>query len=301
MLPVQAALLLALASPATQALPVAQVPAAGDPVEIEDVLVTGRPLREMIENFVDEVAEPPRGRGPARWDRKVCVGVVNLRREPAQVMIDRVSRVALDIGLEIGEPGCSPNILVLATNDAVGLATALIETRPNAFRPNYAGAARSAAALERFRTTDDPVRWWHVAIPIDSDTGVPAVRMPGEAPPRLATLGGLLRTEFRNDLRRAFVIVDIDRAVGVNFQQLSDYVAMVAFAQIDPEADLTPYPTVLNLFQAPSAVDSLTDWDRSYLTALYDAELNQKNPDSQSGAVSGAMVRDREQAPPARE
>lgn len=297
MLPGYAAIVLALAGPAPQD-PSTQVPAPEEAVQIEEVLVTGRPLREMIETFVDEVVEPPRGRGPARWDRKVCVGVVNLRREPAQIIIDRLSRVALDVGLEIGEPGCSPNILVLATTDGSGLATALTESRPNAFRPNYAGASRSATALERFRTTDSPVRWWHVAIPIDSDTGAIAVRLPGEEAPCYRTLGGLLRTEIRNDLRRAFVIVDMERAAGVNFQQLSDYVAMVAFAQIDPEADLSPYPTVLNLFDAPASVDGMTDWDRSYLTALYDAELNHKNPHAQSGAVGGVMIQDRERVPP---
>ncbi|HEX8660555.1 MAG TPA: hypothetical protein VF686_01725 [Brevundimonas sp.] len=294
MLPIHAAIALALTGFAPQDPP--QVPAA-EPTQVDDVLVTGRPLREMVENFVDAVVEPPRGRGPARWDRKVCVGVVNLRREPAQIIIDRVSQVALDVGLEIGEPGCSPNILVLATNDGAGLATALIESRPNAFRPNFAGSSRSGSALERFRTTDSPVRWWHVALPVDSDTGAAAVRMPGEGAPKARTLGGLLRTEVRNDLRRAFVIVDMDEAAGVNFQQLSDYVAMVSFAQIDPDADLTAYQTVLNLFEAPASVGGMTEWDRSYLTALYDAELNQRNPNSQIGAVGGVMIQDREREP----
>ena len=54
---------------------------------------------------------------------------------------------------------------------------------------------------------------------------------------------------------------------------------MVALAQVDAEADTAAYPTILNLFADPaSAPAGLTDWDRSYLTALYDAELNQLQP-----------------------
>ena len=45
--------------------------------QLEDVIVEGRGLREAVDRFVDEVVASPVGRGPARWDRKVCVGVLN--------------------------------------------------------------------------------------------------------------------------------------------------------------------------------------------------------------------------------
>ena len=265
--------------------------------ELEDVVVNGRSLSEAVDSFVNTVVAPPRGRGPARWDRKVCVGVVNLRRDAAQVMVDRVSEVALEIGLEIGEPGCNPNILVMATDNGTALATALVQAKPRAFRPSYSGAARSATVLTRFQTTDRPVRWWHVSIPTVADTGEVAVRLPGYGPPMIAGLGGRLRTEIQNDLRRAFIIVDVERSTGVTFQQLSDYVAMVAFAQIDPDADTSGFPTVLNLFDG-AATAELSDWDLSYLKALYAAELNQANPNAQLDAVGGIMVRDRQRAEP---
>jgi hypothetical protein len=283
-----------LGSPPQEAQP--QVPPDAPSTAIEDVLVEGRPLREIVDDFVDEVVAPPPGRGPARWDRKVCVGAANLRRDTAQSLIDRISDIAHEIGLEAGEPGCSPNILVIASDDGADLARALVEARPNAFRPPYAGASRSRAALERFQMTDRPVRWWHVSIPTHADTGEVAVRIPGYAAPMLNVRGSRLRTDLQNDLRRAFVIVDLDDAGAVTFRQLSDYVAMVAFAQIDPDADLSGFPTVLNVFDDPGAAEGLTDWDLSYLRALYDAELNQRSPNAQSGAVGGIMSRDRERA-----
>lgn len=265
---------------------------------VEDIVVLGTPLREQVETFADTVVAPPHGRGPARWSARsgICVGVVNLQREAAQAMADRVSEVALELGLPVGEPGCSPNILIIATDDAPTLTAALVDRSPNAFRPPYSGSSRSRLQLRRFIESDAPVRWWHVSLPVNSETGGIAVRIPGYAPPQTGTMASRLTTVIQNDLRRAYVIIDIDQAEGVTFQQLADYVAMVAFAQIDPDADLSGFPTILNVFDNPNIAYGLSDWDQAYLGSLYDAELNQRNPTAQSGAVAALMFRERRRA-----
>jgi hypothetical protein len=137
------------------------------------------------------------------------------------------------------------------------------------------------------------VRWWHVSLPVNSETGAVAVRIPGYDPPRTGVMASRLTTVIQNDLRRAYVIIDIDQAEGVSFRQMTDYVAMVAFAQIDPEADLSGFPTILNVFDNPTIAFGLTDWDQSYLGSLYGAELNRSNPNAQSGAVAALMFRER--------
>lgn len=263
--------------------------------QLEDVVVDGRSLREAVDAFVDDIVAPPVGRGPARWNRRVCVGVVNLHRDAAQALADQVSSVASRVGLEIGEPGCSPNILVIATDDGQGLAHALVAETPRAFRPQYSGAARSSEALEFFQTAPAAVRWWHVSMPVVRDTGQPGVRLPGQSAP-LVPGEGRLRTALRNDLQRVFVIIDMDAAVGLSFQQLGDYVGMVTLAQIDPVAETTSYDTVLNLFQATDPGLVLTAWDVSFLSALYDSELNQRSAGSQAGEISSLMLRDRTDA-----
>jgi len=262
---------------------------------VEDIVVLGTPLREQVETFADTVVAPPHGRGPARWSARsgICVGVVNLQREAAQAMADRVSEVALELGLPIGEPGCSPNVLIIATDDAPALTAALVDRSPNAFKPPYSGSSRSRLQLRRFIESDAPVRWWHVSVPVNSETGGIAVRIPGYEPPRTGTMASRLTTVIQNDLRRAYVIIDIDQAEGVSFQQLADYVAMVAFAQIDPDADLSAFPTILNVFNNPNIAFGLTDWDQAYLGSLYGAELNQRNATAQSGAVAALMFRER--------
>lgn len=284
-----------LTPPADVTLPapvVRQDPAGSQrPVELGDVVVTGRPLDQMIRDFVGEVAEPNRNRGLARWQDRVCVGVANLNNEIAQYLSDRISTVATDMGLTVGAPGCTPNILIIATADAGDLARQLTVERRRAFRMGGAGMDRGGAALRDFVETDRPVRWWQMAMPVDSETGGRAVRIPGDcegvqcaggdnsvlafAPQIKVFAASRLRTQIVDNLIRALVIVDVDEVQNVTALQLADYIAMVSLAQIDPEADTSSYASILNVFDAPESSDSLTAWDKAFLDGLYAAERNQ--------------------------
>lgn len=264
-----------------------------EPTRLADVIVDGRRLRDAVDRFVDDVVAAPVGRGPARWDERVCVGVANMTPEVAQALVDRVSAVAMQAGLEPGEPGCSPNILIVAADDGQMMARALVAARPRVFRPLYAGAARNAGALERFQNMTAAVRWWHVSVPVSQDTGEVAVRLPGQAAPLVRQDGSRLTTRIRNDLRRAFIILDVNLASGISIGQVGDYIGMVALAQVDPEAETSSYDTILNLFQTTSPGLTLTDWDVSFLTALYGSELNQRSANAQGGEISALMIRDR--------
>jgi hypothetical protein len=270
-----------------------------EPTRVDDIVIQGMPLREQVATFVDAVTAPPAGRAPARWaDRAgVCVGVANLQSEAAQFMADRVSEVALLLDMPVGEPGCSPNVVVMLTDDAPGLAAALVERSPNAFRPHYAGAAGTVRQLNLFMTSDRPVRWWHVAMPVTGESGNPAIRMPGDDRiPRVKVPLSRLTTTIRNELRRAFIIIDVDQVEHLTLTQLSDYVAMVAFAQVDPDHEVGDFPSILNVIADPTAAAAMTDWDRAYLQALYGVELNRRSPSSQLGQVVADMFRDRREA-----
>lgn len=257
-------------------------------VQLGDVVVTGRSLDTMIRDFVGNVAEPNRGRGLARWDRRVCVGVANLRGETAEYIADRVSTVAADIGLDVGGPGCTPNILVVATDDGGALARAMVEERRRAFRVGGSGMDRGGAALRDFINTDRPVRWWQMSVPVDSETGDVAVRIPGQcanactsiydfAPVIPVFAASRLRTQIVDNLIRAVVIVDVDDVAHLSVLQLADYIAVVSLAQIDPDADTSGYASILNVFDDPDGSPHLTDWDQAYLGGLYGAERNQSN------------------------
>ena len=271
-----------------------QDPAAqAGPVTLEDVTVTGRPLERMIQDFVGEVAEPNRRRGLARWEGDICVGVANLRPEAAQYLADRISTVAEDLGLSPGAPGCTPDVLVVATDDAGGLARALVGERRRAFRMGVAGMDRGGDALEDFVETERPVRWWQMALPVDAETGARATRIAGDcegptcgggnwnvmafAPQVEVFSASRLRSQVVDNLIRAVVIVDVDELKDVTILQLADYIAMVSLAQIDPDADTSGYASILNVFDDPASADHLMDWDMAYLGGLYAAERNARS------------------------
>lgn len=279
------------ASAVVQTVTPTQVPDADAPTDLEDVVVTGRRLEEATRAFVNEVASPARGRGLARWRDGVCVGVVNLRGETAQYIADRISTVAADLGLRAGQPGCSPSIMIVATVDANAFTPRFVAVRPRLFIVGASGMDLGRNALDRFETTDRPVRWWNVSIPVDSDTGDIAVRMPGEAAPYInIRSASRLSTQIVDDSKRVFVIVDIDKINGVNLQQLGDYLAMVSLAQINPDADTSGYASVLNLFDDPERTEGLTNWDMAYLQGLYSSQRTRANDRASRTEIASSII-----------
>lgn len=300
-----------LASP--QAAPAAQTPPVSqDPVRLEDVVVDAQRLEDTTEAYVDEVAAPARRRGLARWKDGMCVGVVNLEHDAAQYLADRVSDVARSLGLRAHEPDCHPSVLIVATSDGPGFTEQFVAMRPRLFRVGATGMDRGSAELRDFIREERPVRWWHVSLPVDSETGLPVVRPPGfvsgsgtggggrdatsaqeYAPNTAIFAASRLNSQYVDHMKRVFIIVDVDQLNGASLQQLGDYVAMVAMAQIDPDADTARFDTILNLFDGPAtAPTGLTGWDRAYLEGLYDlgSETHRINQRAQVQAVASAIA-----------
>jgi len=301
-----AALSLASAAPQTaapQAAPAQTAPTQTAPAtSVDDVEVTAR--RETAyaaaRRFLDEVVETPQDRGLARWDGKVCVGVINMQAAVAQQLVDRVSDRIAELDLPFGEPGCKPNILIVATADGAAAAHAMVESRPRAFNTGVGGANLSKLQLQAFQDSQAPVRWWRLTIPVDSETGAPIVRLPGEgAQLRDVSFASRIRSQDRNLFVRTFIILDMPKMEGVDLNAVGDYVAMVSLAQIDADADVSGYSSILNLFNDPVGTRQMTEWDHTYLRSLYDAELNERHTRSQMGSVASAMARSETSGVPA--
>lgn len=286
------------------------------PTQLEDVEVTARANADMARTFVDRVAAPARGRGLGRW-LKICPGIANLDRAVAQPIVDRMAQRAGDLGIEVEGPGCEANIIVVFTADAPAVTRALVEAEPRVFRGQGGGIDRGGAALRAFLASERPVRWWSLSVPIDSETGRRAVRVPGDrvggpvgnrlaqalgcrpsdcvgaGAPIIQSAGGASRLNSRivDQLYKSIVIVDIDAVSGLNAAQLGDYLAMVSLAQVDPEAETGAFDTVLNLFADPRGVQGLTEWDASYLQALYESPSRRRSAGAQADAVAAIMNR----------
>jgi hypothetical protein len=297
--PIALAALMAAAVPAQAQSP---EPVGQDTVS-EDVVVTAPSVREMVRNFVGEVSNGGQQDQLGRWDRTVCPGVAGMRRQYAQALIDRLAAIATNVGLEIGEPGCTPNALIYVTEDSDGLAHELV-TQHGALvsRRNQNGHTAGRRALEAFANTPRAVRWWHVTSSFTADGFRVEQGDAAGAPSVTVRSMGRLHRGTREDFDRVLIVVDARRIDGIRFGAVADYVAMAMLAQLDPEADTSAYATILNLFDDQSAArpTAITEWDLSYLEGLYHATRDAADAGRQERDI-GSRMRERLGTAPAPE
>ena len=268
------------------------------PTTVSGVTVTGtQASADKVRSFVNELtAKPPPGVQLARWDHSICTGVMGLPEAHAQYMNDRIAANAVAVGLTPGKPGCKANVLVMIAPDADSFTKAIVRDQPRAFG-GFSGNTRGKIALKKFVDTPRPVRWWHVtqtkatggfapSEPKDSGRGL-------SAPTVQVYTASHIHTNVVEVFGEILIVVDAKRAQGVSYAALCDYVSMVALAQIDPDADVTALPSILTLFhdrdEGKSLPTALTQWDLSYLKALYDVRTNFERASRIKGEISDEM------------
>lgn len=286
-------------------------PPEGEAPAVDGVVVTGRPLteegrREAESDFVRRQSAPTRRNRLARWQDGICPGVVGWPQTQASYVAERVAEEARAVGLTVGAPGCKPDLLIVVTSKGDDAAQRFEEK----YRSFFAAGAKPGAlttggggqTVRSFVESLRPVRWWHVSElkgsdgrplrVVDSSTftggpiGMPVLLLEGVGSSRLASA-------VREDLARALIIVDTSRLKGVTYEALASYLAMVSLAQLDPEADPGPLPTILSLFrdrdQGVAPPETLSDWDRAYLRGLYAAPDNAQSLNTQRGAIRRSL------------
>lgn len=256
--------------------PAAVPPAPPPPTPVEGVVIQARPAAPAVDTvtaFVDNISAPtPNGR-LARWDRKICPGVIGLQEAYAQKLIDRIATIAVTIGLQVGDPGCKANMVIVATDDSQAMAKMVVDRNKRVLEGGVDGSSRGRKALKDFVETPRAVRWWHVTQTLGVD-GFGYQRDTEDGPGSLQVRSlGRIRATTKDNFVGVIIMVDVSRVGVINFSALTDYVAMVGLAQIDPDTDPAGVPTVLNLFAArdkgAKAPLGLTSWDVAYLQALY--------------------------------
>lgn len=262
------ALALAVADPGSAADP---APAASEPATtVEGVTVTA-PNRATISEFIRDITEETSDGRVARWNHTICPATVGLQRRYAEYLNERLASVARDAGLKVARPGCRPDILIIVTPDVQAVLTEMERAHKDVFAERRwsdertsAGGSQSFAA---FMQSDKPVRWWHV-----SET-VAASGQPIGNGVTMQASGSRLRDTVREDFAVVIVVVDANKARGVTYQALSDYLAMVSLAQLNPNVNAGQVSSVLNIFNDIEAgrppATGITGWDRRFLKSLY--------------------------------
>ena len=221
-----------------------------------------------------------------RWTYKpICPMVAGLTQQQGEFVLGRISKIAAQAGAPLASTKCrSPNLFVIVTSDPASLIKKLESTR-SAF--NREMSARQKTDFER----DRPVRTWYNAGTVSLD-GTLVIEMLDTSSSRArngsdrngqtpvfnnmpSQYGSRLNAStVTHDILSVIEIVDRRSTVGLNMNQLADYVAVAGLAQVDLDKDLGSAPTILNVFRAPAdaKASGATSWDIALLTALYKAD-----------------------------
>lgn len=269
--------------------------ASAQPCAAADAPASHAALAPQIAEFVDQISVRENGDGLARWKVKVCPQVAGLTRQEGEFILERITAIGRAAGVPLAQEQCRPNLYVFVTAQPKELLRAMDK------RNVLALGDAPQMAIDEFITVDRPVRAWYNSTITD---GVPIVG--GEAANTSESLDvtvGMAPTYNSWDMPThllnttvhtfsfVYVVVDLTRVRGIALGQLADYVAMVGLAEIKPAPRLGDANSILRLFAggATGAPAGLSEWDQSFLKALYATEPKAKE---QRRLIAASMVHD---------
>ena len=262
------ALAAAFACPALAQDPGAQA-AAGQ--TDDDIVVTGdRPTRTEVTRQardVTDIGSDVRDRPLARIEDRLCPGVIGLKRDGAELMIDRIRWNAERLHMWMADDtDCRPNLIIAFVEDGQAELAGIADRQPWLF------ADLTTAQRRALLATEGPVRVWTTALTRTRD-GMPIERRESlDSPPQVEMwmAHSKLYLTIREDITQTVVLFDREGVKGKSIIQLADYATMRGFARTRPAEGDARLDTILALFdpnhEPPAA---LTDFDQAYLTNLY--------------------------------
>lgn len=227
------------------------------------------------------VAAPPaladNGDEPlARFEDAVCPGVVGLRIEAAEEMVGRIRARITEFGRRLAPEGdCQANLVVAFVNDGQAFARRMqrengwlfaeLSQSDREMALNEAGPARAILRV-RARSRD--------GMPIprrENLTDLPQTDM--------WMAHSKIYTATRNDILYSLILIDRSAVRGLSVGQLADYATYRSLTRTLPQTPDTRADSILALFDGGAQPPAgMTEFDRVYLTQLYDGVPNLPAP-----------------------
>jgi hypothetical protein len=261
-------------------------PANPQPNGSEAIVVEGiRDREQTIRDFVGALTPAPIGGQLSRFDWAVCPAAVGLGGAQDAAVVERMRKVAQAAGVRTAKPGCKPNALLFVTRDK----TALIEGLHRQYPAYFSQMSRSD--VHRLAKSKGPAAAWQVEGLLSAD-GIPVKRdiVTGQYIYEATDVPSRIRPSTRPNFVASILVVEAGALKGLTLTQLADYAAMRTLARTDPkELKTVAAPSILTVLEAPmnSAIPiTLTQWDLSFLKALYSSD-----PNSHATSQRGEMRR----------
>jgi hypothetical protein len=280
----------------------AQQTESADSITVVGQRLSPEEARSRAIAFVRETGVAAGTRPMARWKEPVCPRALGLSPAHARIVEAKLRKVAEAANIRVAREPCRTNIAVSFAADA-GTVVRTIQASSPGRLAEVPSSAR--AALLRGPA---PIRWWYTT-ELRSRDGVgtsadaplwafvegdgKVTNLPGDGTSLAHYSSSIVSTQVVRVLKSATVIVDVNLAEGLPLDAVTSYAALVAFAEIRNH-DAAPPSSILGLLAKDGPRD-LTDWDMTFLRALYRLPL-----DREARAQRGLLVRQLLPAGPAR-
>lgn len=215
----------------------------------------------------------------ARFEGKVCPGVIGLKQDAGEYVVGRVRMVAEELKIPLASNGaCTANVIIAFTEDGRADLAALQKLRnalsevltPSEQREllEEPGAARVFTITETRMENGSIVPRAHQLATNVAD--LPAGRMEGGQ--------SLISTGSHREIVSVVVLFDKGKVGPLTLRQVADYAVMRGLARTRDARGASAPDSILALFDEgnPAPPASLTDFDRAYLKALYEGRPNIK-------------------------
>jgi hypothetical protein len=259
------------------------IPASAAALDQITVQAQRETLRKQVDQFFHSaMLKPPFDESLLRWEDAVCPMVVGMIRPAGEFVLRRLSELARESGVPLAKENCKhPNLFLIVAENPEAFLKLWWRHQPRMYNTGY-----GIYPVRRFIEKSRPIRVWYnvgaintsnekisglLAASVDAGLGTvdyPIVREPSS--------GGSYHLKFpvERNIGSAIVVIDPAQVAQLNIGQFSDYIAMVSFAEINQDANLSANSTILNLFATLNATVPLeiTRWDKALLRALYTSD-----------------------------
>lgn len=257
-------------------------------------------LRREVHRFVAALLVRPWDESLVRWNVPVCPLVAGLPKDFGEFILWRISKAAADARAPLAGKVCRPNLFVIGTD-----APELFLKKWLAREPWMYDKRKGFEPIRRFLESKRPVRVWYNSVlgcqdggpgasassiaQMDHPSGVGGSSTFGPGAASCADgIDSHLSYADTESIASAIVVIDGRRMKKVDIQQLADYIALAALADVRLDIDPGAAPSILRLFAGiGTPPQGLTLWDRALLYSLYNTRQRDKQ---QIGDMESTMV-----------
>ena len=250
------------------------------PAAAQDITVEGERAAEdaQVVDLVQELSSFRSSTEPAtRFFDALCVSVSGLNEAGNAYVRDRINDNARAIGLPVQGEGCRNNAVVLIHDQPAALVEQIKDEVPHLLPRETRNHVRAQLAdnaqvivwhNEEDRDMGGRRMGFHDTMPGDDQVGG---SLSGEARINVSGWPSRRGPEHSRGVVSAAIIFDGAIVEGMLIERLADYATLRLLApQLLPLEGEAPEPaSILAPFPADAGPDTLTRFDRAYLTALY--------------------------------